>query len=82
MPTELRKPVSRKVGKLIVTIDSKGVVLRGFRKPRKYRVTFGQIAAMALRGEVNLTADEWQNPVSVITSKWNPKWRIGNRNQL
>lgn len=46
--TELRRPIIRRIGRLVVTITPDGVELRGYRR-RKYRrfVTWSQIASLS-----------------------------------
>ena len=48
MPTPLKQPVTRRINqRLVVTITSEGVELRGYRCRNKHIVTWAQIASLA-----------------------------------
>lgn len=47
MPCELRKPITRRIGRLVVRISEQGVELRGYRRRKRRRATWAQIASLA-----------------------------------
>lgn len=47
MPTELKKPILRRIGNLIVRLDSNGVAIRGYRHRTWRGLSFSRIAALA-----------------------------------
>ena len=48
MPTALKQSITRRINqRLVVTITSEGVELRGFRRRSKHIVTWAQIASLA-----------------------------------
>jgi len=67
MTTQLRKPVSRRVGDIVVTLREDGVELRGFHKRRSVLVSYEEIAKRGLmRVGVALTEREWAEPLTQL----------------
>lgn len=68
--TPLRKPVVRANGRLVVTIDKSGVVLRRRGSRKKYAVPYAEIAKLAARNsppaKPGWTAKQWENPLETI----------------
>lgn len=56
--TALTKSIKRRVGDLVITIDARGVTLRGFRRRKGRRFTWQQIAALDEPGTVCAAQDE------------------------
>jgi len=67
MTTELSKPVTRRVGDLVVTLSAAGVELRGYRCRYSVRVSLEEIAKRALmRRGVRLTEKQWREPLEQV----------------
>ena len=45
--TKLRRPVARRIGRLVVRIDAKGIEIRGYRRRRARRVSWARLAYFA-----------------------------------
>lgn len=54
---ELRRPIVRRVGRLVFTITADGVELRGYRRRKPKVVTWAQIASLADATERSLLVD-------------------------
>lgn len=46
-PRRLRKPITRRIGKLIVRITDEGIWLRGYRRRSWRKLTWCEVAAIA-----------------------------------
>ena len=67
MTTELTKPVTRRIGDIVVTIREDGVELRGFRKRRSVLVSYEEIAKRGLmKYGVRLTEKQWSDPLTQV----------------
>lgn len=73
MPTNLSKPVSRRIGNLVVTITATGLELRAFHGQRKLVASYEVIAkkACTMKGDrpSGLSVSEWQDPLKAIGAK-------------
>lgn len=86
MPVELTKTLRRRVAvfgpggrrTICVEIDAAGITLRGAGRKKKYTVGWQAIVKRALAGNANLTEEEWQDPLAIVCSPFNPQWRVGN----
>jgi hypothetical protein len=54
MPTELRKPLVRRIGSLVVRLTAEGVAIRGFRKKTWRRMSWARLAANVNDTDVRL----------------------------
>jgi hypothetical protein len=67
MTTELTRPISRRIGDIVVTMREDGVELRGFRKRYSVLVSYEEIAKRGLmRYGVRLTERQWANPLAQL----------------
>jgi len=67
MTTQLSKPVTRRIGELVVTLREDGLELRGYRKQRSVVVPFEEIAKRGLmRAGVSLTERQWCEPLEQV----------------
>ena len=67
MTTELTKPVSRRIGDIVVTIREDGVELRGFRKRHGVLVSYQEIAKRGLmKCGVRLTESQWADSLAQV----------------
>ena len=68
MTTELKRPVSRRIGDMVVTIREDGVELRGFRKRHSVLVSYREIAKRGLmKYGVRLTEKQWADPLAQVS---------------
>jgi hypothetical protein len=67
MTTELTRPVTRRVGDIVVTIREDGIELRGFRKRTSVLVSYEEIAKRGLMKQgVRLTEKQWSDPLTQV----------------
>ena len=46
MLTELKRPLTRRVGRLVVTIDPEGITLRGYGQRKRRWFSWAQVASL------------------------------------
>jgi hypothetical protein len=69
IPTELSKPLTRRIGDLIVTVSDKGITLRAAKCRKRCKiVSWDEIARLALqRDRLSLTEAEWNTPLAQLS---------------
>ena len=62
------KPVRRRIGQLIVSIEKDGIRVRGFRKRRSVFVPYEAIVKQGMidDGGYSLTEEEWLHPIDSL----------------
>ena len=75
--TELgNKPVTRRVGQLVISIEKDGIRIRAFRKRRSVFVAYDALVKQGMidDGGYRLTEEEWLHPIdSLMKERPKPK---------